>query len=204
MYKLFFKRLIDLISSLVLLLLLSPLILVFTIILLFTNNGKPFFFQKRPGKNETVFTIIKFKTMTDATDEEGNLLSNEQRITPIGNFIRKTSIDELLQLINVLKGEMSLIGPRPLLIRYLPYYTKEEQLRHAIRPGITGLAQVSGRNMLEWDKKLAYDVAYVKDLSFSTDMKILFNTARKVFNSKDIVLDQTGVMLDLDELRKTI
>ena len=202
MYEILIKRLGDIVASFIILIVLSPVILTFVLILLVINKGKPFFFQERPGKDEKIFTVIKFKTMTDEKDTEGNLLPNELRVTPIGNFIRKTSIDETLQLINVLKGEMSIIGPRPLLIRYLPYYTQEERLRHSVRPGITGLAQVSGRNTLEWDKRLAYDVKYVKNLSFLNDMKILMQTVKKVFKSEDIVLDQKTVMPDLDDLRR--
>jgi lipopolysaccharide/colanic/teichoic acid biosynthesis glycosyltransferase len=202
MYQHLFKRILDFIIAFITLLLFSPLIIVFTILLMFVNKGKPFFFQKRPGKDEKIFTIIKFKTMTDETDAEGNLLPNEERITSVGNFIRKTSIDETLQLINVLKGEMSIVGPRPLLIRYLPYYTEEERLRHSVRPGITGLAQVSGRNTLEWNKRLALDAAYVKNLSFWNDVQILLRTVQKVFKSDDVVLEQKNVMPDLDELRR--
>lgn len=195
------KRLGDLFAALIILIMLSPLIIIFIFILHVVNKGKPFFFQDRPGKDEKIFTIIKFKTMTDEKDAEGNLLPNELRVTPVGRFIRKTSFDETLQLINVLKGEMSIVGPRPLLIRYLPYYTHEERLRHSVRPGITGLAQVSGRNALEWDQRLALDIQYVKDLSFLNDIKILIKTLRKVFNSDDIVLDQKLIMPDLDDLR---
>lgn len=202
MYNTVFKRLGDILVSIILLTLLSPVIIFFILILLIVNKGQPFFFQRRPGKDEKIFTIIKFKTMTDEKDAAGELLPNELRVTRIGNFIRKSSIDELLQLINVLKGEMSLIGPRPLLIRYLPYYTKEEQLRHSVRPGITGLAQVSGRNLVEWDKRLAYDVTYVKNLSFRTDLKIIFMTIKKIFASNEIILDQKHLFLDFDEERK--
>ncbi|NER11539.1 Sugar transferase involved in LPS biosynthesis (colanic, teichoic acid) [Muriicola jejuensis] len=202
MYEAIFKRLGDIFFSLLLLVLLSPIIVIFILILLFVNKGKPFFFQRRPGKDEKVFTIIKFKTMTDEKDADGILLPNALRVTPIGNFIRKTSIDELLQLVNVLKGDMSLIGPRPLLIKYLPYYTQEEKLRHSVRPGITGLAQVSGRNLLEWDSRLALDVKYVKELSFYNDIMILIRTVLKVFDSKDVVLDQSETMPDLDVFRK--
>ncbi len=153
---------------------------------MFANNGKPFFFQKRPGKDEKLFNIIKFKTMKDPKDKDGELLDQAQRITKVGGFVRKTSLDELLQLINVLKGDMSIVGPRPLLIQYLPLYNKEQARRHLVKPGITGWAQVNGRNNLSHEDKFALDVWYVDHLSFSTDLKILLKTIQKVFNRKDI------------------
>lgn len=204
MYKVVFKRIGDIITALVILTFLSPFILICILLLFYVNKGHPFFFQDRPGKGEKVFTLIKFKTMTDEKDSKGNLLPNELRVTPVGNFIRKTSLDETPQLINVLKGEMSIVGPRPLLIRYLPFYTDEEKIRHTVRPGITGLAQVSGRNTLDWDKRLALDMEYVKNLSFLNDIKILLKTVQKVFKSEDIVLDQKSLMPDLDELRHSL
>jgi lipopolysaccharide/colanic/teichoic acid biosynthesis glycosyltransferase len=149
-------------------------------ILYFSNVGKPFFFKYRPGKDEIIFNIIKFKTMNDKKDENGNLLPDVQRITSIGRFIRKTSLDEIPQLINVLKGDMSVIGPRPLLIMYLPLYSEEQATRHNIRPGITGWAQVNGRNAITWKQKFTYDVYYVNNLSFLLDLKILFMTLKKV------------------------
>jgi lipopolysaccharide/colanic/teichoic acid biosynthesis glycosyltransferase len=186
MYKRFFKRILDFLASLLALLLLSPVIIILIILLMFANNGKPFFFQKRPGKNEKLFTIIKFKTMKDPKDKDGELLDQAERITKVGGFVRKTSIDELLQLINVLKGDMSVVGPRPLLIQYLPLYNKEQARRHLVKPGITGWAQVNGRNNLSHEDKFALDVWYVDHLSFSTDLKILLKTIQKVFNRKDI------------------
>lgn len=182
MYKRFFKRILDFFASLVALILFSPLIIILIILLLFANNGKPFYFQKRPGKNEEIFTIIKFKTMRDPKNNESELINQEQRITKIGAFIRKTSLDELLQLVNVLKGDMSLIGPRPLLIDYLPLYNEEQARRHLVKPGITGWAQVNGRTALSWEEKFAYDVWYVDNLSFYNDLKILLKTIQKVFN----------------------
>jgi len=202
-YKMYFKRLIDIIACVSGLLLLSPIFIIITLLLLFVNNGKPFFIQKRPGKDETIFSIIKFKSMNDKTDANGNLLPNEERITPIGNFIRKTSLDEIPQLVNVLLGDMSLIGPRPLLIRYLPFYSEEERIRHSIRPGITGLAQVSGRNLLDWDNKLALDIEYTKNISLALGIKIFLKTLKKIATAEDIVIDQSGIILDLDEQRKT-
>ncbi|WP_142191047.1 sugar transferase [Arenibacter algicola] len=203
MYKKYFKRLGDIVASTIALLLLSPIFIIISLLLLIVNDGKPFFTQKRPGKNEAIFTILKFKSMNDKKDANGNLLPNAERLTRIGNIIRKTSLDEIPQLINVLKGDMSLIGPRPLLIRYLPYYTEEEKVRHSIRPGITGLAQVSGRNLLGWDTRLALDIEYAKNISLALDFKILLKTIKKALKSSDVVTDQADYMLDLDEQRKT-
>lgn len=202
MYRFFFKRSLDFFMALVLLLIISPLFLLITFFLLIANQGQPFFVQKRPGKNEQIFSIIKFKTMNDKKDVNGNLLSDGERLTTIGKIVRKTSLDEIPQLINVIKGEMSFIGPRPLLIKYLPYYSDEEQLRHTIRPGITGLAQVSGRNLLNWDDRLAADVNYVKNISFGMDSKIVLKTIKNILTSKDIVVDPRSVIQDLDEYRK--
>lgn len=202
-YKKYFKRLGDIVASTIALLLLSPIFIIISLLLLIVNDGKPFFTQKRPGKNEAIFTILKFKSMNDKKDANGNLLPNAERLTRIGNIIRKTSLDEIPQLINVLKGDMSLIGPRPLLIRYLPYYTEEEKVRHSIRPGITGLAQVSGRNLLGWDTRLALDIEYAKNISLALDFKILLKTIKKALTSSGVVTDQADYMLDLDEQRKT-
>lgn len=181
MYKNFFKRLIDFILSLSLLIIFSPIFLFVMIGLLVANQGKPFFFQKRPGKKGEIFKIVKFKTMNDKKDKNGDLLSDAERLTAIGNFIRKTSLDEIPQLINVLKGDMSIIGPRPLLPEYLPLYSQEQKRRHDVRPGITGWAQVNGRNAISWTKKFELDVWYVDHLSFSLDVKIFFLTIKKVF-----------------------
>ena len=164
----------------------SPIFLLATIGLFFANNGKPFFFQTRPGKNEKLFQIIKFKTMNDKKDAAGNLLSDAERLTPIGSFVRKTSLDEIPQLLNVLKGDMSLIGPRPLLIQYLPLYNSIQKKRHDIRPGITGWAQVNGRNAISWEQKFEYDVWYVENCTFLLDVKILLLTVKKVFKREGI------------------
>lgn len=189
MYKRFFKRLIDFIIVLTALLIIWPILLVIYIWLTIANKGAgAIFFQERPGKDEKIFKIIKFKTMTDARDAEGNLLPDAQRLTKVGAFVRKTSIDELPQLINVLKGDMALIGPRPLLPEYLPYYTEREQLRHTVRPGITGWAQVNGRNNVTWDQKLELDAYYVEHLSFIMDVKVLLTTIQKVLRAKDVVV----------------
>ncbi|MCJ8152371.1 sugar transferase [Chryseobacterium sp. SSA4.19] len=201
MYKNFIKRWIDFTIAFLGLLILSPIFVIVTICLYFANDGKPFFFQARPGLNEKIFKIIKFKTMNDKKDASGNLLSDAERLTPVGAFIRKTSLDELPQLINVLKGDMSLIGPRPLLEKYLPYYTEREKLRHSLRPGITGWAQLKGRNTLKWDDRLSYDIQYVQNVSLKFDLKIIFSTFKKVFKSEDIVVDPRSIMKDLDEER---
>ncbi len=182
MYKKLFKRILDFSISLVALILFSPLIITLIVLLLFANKGEPFYFQKRPGKNSEIFTIIKFKTMKDPKNDESELMNQEQRITKVGAIIRKTSLDELLQLVNVLKGDMSLIGPRPLLIEYLPLYNKEQARRHLVKPGITGWAQVNGRTALSWNERFAHDVWYVDHLSFKNDIKILWKTVQKVFN----------------------
>lgn len=186
MYKSFFKRFIDFTVALFALLILSPLFIIVMIGLYFANDGKPFFFQRRPGKNEKLFNIIKFKTMNDKKDAHGDLLSDAERLTPIGAFVRKTSLDELPQLINVLKGDMSLIGPRPLLPQYLPLYNDDQKRRHNVRPGITGWAQVNGRNAISWSKKFELDVWYVDHISFATDLKVFFTTFKKVFKSEGI------------------
>ncbi|MBN4057987.1 sugar transferase [Olleya sp. AH-315-K02] len=186
MYKNFFKIILDFSISLVALILLLPVIITLIILLMFANNGKPFFFQKRPGKNTKIFTIIKFKTMKDPKNNESELINQEQRITKIGAFVRKTSLDELLQLVNILKGDMSLIGPRPLLIEYLPLYNKEQARRHMVRPGITGWAQVNGRTALSWEERFTHDVWYVDHLSFYNDLRILLKTFQKIFNREDM------------------
>ncbi|WCC42841.1 sugar transferase [Tenacibaculum finnmarkense] len=186
MYKNIFKRIIDFIIALVGLICLSPIFIIVLILLAFYNNGKPFFFQKRPGKNQEIFKVIKFKTMNDKKDSDGNLLADAERLTKFGNFVRKTSLDEIPQLLNVLKGDMSLIGPRPLLIEYLPLYSNEQQRRHDVKPGITGLAQINGRNAISWKKKFEYDVQYVDNISFISDVKIFFKTFLKVFKSEGI------------------
>lgn len=190
MYKNHLKRLFDFSIALIGLIVLSPLFIVVTIGLYFANQGKPFFFQARPGLNEKIFKIIKFKTMNDKKDFDGNLLSDAERLTKVGSFVRKTSLDEIPQLINVLKGDMSLIGPRPLLPEYLSLYSTEQKKRHLVRPGITGWAQVNGRNAISWEKKFELDVWYVDNLSFVTDLKVFFTTFAKVFKREGI--SQTG------------
>ncbi|AZB36345.1 sugar transferase [Chryseobacterium bernardetii] len=181
MYKNFFKRFIDFFVALIGLMLLSPIFIIVTVGLCLANNGKPFFFQLRPGNNGHIFKIIKFKTMNDKKDNDGNLLPDGERLTSIGSFVRKTSLDEIPQLMNVLKGDMSLIGPRPLLVQYLPLYNSVQARRHDVKPGITGWAQVNGRNAISWEEKFNFDVWYVDNLSFILDMKIFFLTIKKVF-----------------------
>jgi len=177
---------LDFLLALIAFLLFSPIFFVLFITLLFINNGSPFFTQDRPGKNEKIFKVIKFKTMTDKKTKDGNLLPDKDRLTKIGNLIRKTSLDELPQLINVLKGEMSLVGPRPLLPEYLPLYNKTQKKRHDVKPGITGWAQINGRNAISWKKKFELDIWYVENISLSLDFKIFIQTIIKVIRSKDI------------------
>ena len=192
MYNFFLKRSIDFIGAFFGLLMLSPLFIFATISLFFANQGKPFFFQTRPGKNEKLFKIIKFKTMNEKKDAKGNLLADEFRLTNIGKFVRKTSLDEIPQLINVLKGEMSLVGPRPLLPEYIHLYDVIQKRRHDIKPGITGWAQVNGRNAISWQQKFEYDVWYVDNSSFFLDLKIILLTIKKVFISEGINADNSA------------
>lgn len=187
LYKSFFKRGIDIIASAGGLVVVSPILAITTIWLHFANKGAgAFFLQERPGKNSKIFKVVKFKTMTDERDANGELLKDAQRLTKVGRFVRSTSIDELPQLWNVLKGDMSLIGPRPLLVKYLSRYTPEQARRHEVRPGITGWAQVNGRNNISWDQKFALDVYYVDHLSFALDCKVILTTVKKVFMREDI------------------
>ena len=186
MYKNIIKPFFDFLIAFFLLLMASPLFLLVCLGLFWAQNGKVFFTQKRPGKNEQIFSTLKFKTMTDQKDQQGNLLPDAERLTHIGKFVRKTSLDELPQLINVLKGEMSMVGPRPLLPEYLSLYNEEQKRRHVVKPGITGWAQVNGRNAISWEDKFQFDVWYVENQSFGLDLKILFLTVKKVFKSEGI------------------
>lgn len=195
MYKHFFKRLIDFILVLCVLLVIWPILLIITVWLHFANKGAgAFFTQDRPGKNGKIFKVIKYKTMTDERDAEGNLLPDAERLTKVGRFVRSTSIDELPQLINVLKGDMALIGPRPLLPQYLPLYSPKQARRHEVRPGITGWAQINGRNAISWTKKFEYDVWYVDHCSFLLDLKIVFLTIKKVFIREGISQEGQATM----------
>lgn len=199
MYKNFFKRFFDFWISLVALICISPILLVVTIWLHFANKGAgAFFFQERPGYKGKIFKVIKFKTMTDEKDADGNLLPDGDRLTKVGSFVRSTSLDELPQLINVLKGDMALIGPRPLLVQYLPLYSKEQMRRHEVRPGISGWAQCHGRNAISWKEKFILDVWYVDHLSLKTDLKVIFITIKKVLCREDINSDNDATMEDFD------
>ena len=201
MYKNFFKRFLDFWIALIALICLSPILLVVTVWLHFANKGAgAFFYQDRPGKDEKIFKVIKYKTMTDERDSDGNLLPDAQRLTKVGRIVRSTSIDELPQLINVLKGDMALIGPRPLLVKYLPYYSEREQLRHTVRPGITGWAQVHGRNHVLWEERFEYDAYYVEHLSLMMDLRIIFMTIKNVLQRKDIEVAPN--LMDFDEYRR--
>ena len=186
MYKIFFKPLLDFVLSLLGLIISSPIFLIVFIALLLANKGKVFFLQKRPGKNEEIFKIIKFRTMNDKKDAHGNLLPDEERLTTIGKLVRKTSLDEIPQLINVLLGNISLIGPRPLLPAYLPLYNDFQKKRHLIKPGITGWAQINGRNAVDWEKKFMFDVWYVENMSFLLDLQIMFLTLKKVLKLEGV------------------
>jgi lipopolysaccharide/colanic/teichoic acid biosynthesis glycosyltransferase len=186
LYAKYIKPLLDFFISLTGFIMLLPIFTIVLIILLVVNNGSPFFLQSRPGLNEKIFRVIKFKTMNDRKDKSGNLLADAQRLTIIGKFIRKTSLDEIPQLINVIKGDMSLIGPRPLLVEYLPLYNEAQKRRHEVKPGITGWAQVNGRNAISWEQKFDYDVWYVDHMAFLLDVRILFLTIKKVFVSEGI------------------
>ncbi len=194
-YRDYIKRVLDFVFALLLLILLSPLLLLVTIWLYFANKGAgAFFTQERPGKDEKIFRLYKFKSMTDERDAEGNLLPDAERITRAGRFVRSTSIDELPQLWNVLKGDMSFIGPRPLLVQYLPLYNSFQHRRHEVRPGITGLSQVKGRNSLSWDEKFRLDVAYVDEVSFALDLRIFFGTIGRVVMRKGISAEGSATM----------
>ena len=201
MYKNYFKRAIDFTIVLLALLVIWPFLLVIYIWLTIANKGAgAIFYQERPGKDEKIFRVMKFKSMTDERDAEGNLLPDKDRITAVGKFVRKTSIDELPQLINVLKGDMALIGPRPLLPEYLPFYTERERLRHTVRPGISGWAQVNGRNHVLWEERFEYDAYYAEHLSFAMDIRIIIMTFKKVIQRKDI--EASPNLMNFDEYRR--
>ena len=198
-YEKYIKRLIDIICSLAALIVLSPVLLILTIVGAFKMKGNPFFTQERPGKDEKIFKLIKFRSMTCETDKDGNLLPDDVRLTKYGRMLRSTSLDELPELINILKGDMSIVGPRPLLVEYLPYYTAEEKHRHDVRPGLTGLAQVNGRNTLTWEDKFHYDIDYISDISMTRDLEIIVKTVNKVLKRSDIRVGKeftVGKLLD--------
>lgn len=198
LYRKYFKRLFDFSAGLLILTLVSPLIFLISITNLVTIGRPVFFLQRRPGRDRKIFSIIKFRTMSNAKDEAGNLKSDGERLTRSGRILRVTSLDELPELINVVKGEMSLVGPRPLLIRYLPYFTQEEDVRHQVRPGITGWAQVNGRNVLSWDERLKMDIWYTRNISLWIDIKIIVLSFLRVLQRKGVHVDPTSMALDLD------
>ncbi len=199
MYEKFFKRAIDIVLSFLALAVLSPVLLVLMIIGAIAMRGNPFFTQERPGRinkktgEERIFKLVKFRTMSNKKDENGNLLPDDKRLTGYGRFLRSTSLDELPELWNILKGDMSIVGPRPLLISYIPYYTETERMRHKVRPGLTGLAQVNGRNFVSWDNRLAYDVKYVENITFFADIRIIFMTAFQFIKKQDVAVDTNKV-----------
>ena len=201
LYAKYVKRYLDVFVSLMGLVVLSPIFLLLIVIGAVEMKGNPFFMQQRPGKDEKIFNLIKFRTMTNKKDKDGKLLPDEQRLTAYGKFLRSTSLDELPELWNILKGDLSLIGPRPLLVKYLPFYTEQEHKRHIVRPGLTGLAQISGRNELDWDTRLSMDVKYVENITFLGDLKIFFQTVVKVIRRENIVDAGSFEMLDLDQER---
>ena len=202
MYAKYIKRPLDFILSLISIILLSPLLLIVAI-LVRVKLGKPIIFkQQRPGKNEKIFTLYKFRTMTDEKDEEGNLLPDSERLTKFGKFLRSTSLDELPELINIIKGEMSIVGPRPLLVEYLPFYTEREKHRHDVNPGLTGLAQISGRNAIEWEEKFEEDIEYVNNITFIQDTKIILKTFVKVFKKEGINQEGNATMRKFEGAKK--
>lgn len=204
MYEKYFKRLMDIVVSGAALAVLSIPILILSILVKIKLGSPVLFSQARPGLNEKIFKLYKFRTMNNATNESGNLLEDSLRITPFGRFLRTTSLDELPELYNIFIGEMSLVGPRPLRVQYLPYYTQSEKKRHSVRPGLTGLAQVNGRNVVSWDLRLKYDVNYVENISFINDVKIILLTIKKVLKREDVVMGNKRVVVDFDEERKNI
>lgn len=202
MYRKYIKRLIDFILSLMAFIVLMPLMIIIGI-LVRIKLGKPIIFkQERPGKNEKIFTLYKFRTMTDEKDENGQLLPDEKRLTKFGKFLRSTSLDELPELVNIIKGDMAIVGPRPLLVEYLPYYTEEEKHRHDVRPGLTGLAQVNGRNSISWEDKFKQDIEYVRKITFIKDIKIISKTVIKVFKREGISQNESSTMNNLREERE--
>ena len=202
MYKNFFKRFLDIVLSLFAIIILSPVYLIISIFVLIFMGWPIFFKQPRPGKNEKIFNMYKFRTMTNKKDKDGKLLPDEQRLNGFGKFLRATSLDELPELFNILTGKMSIIGPRPLLVKYLPYYTKEEHHRHDVRPGLTGWAQANGRNLVNWDERFKYDLEYVNNVSFKMDLKVLLKTIKIVLKSEGISQEGQATMTFLDDERK--
>lgn len=202
MYAKYFKRILDFLLSLIALIVLSPILIIIAILVRVKLGSPVIFKQQRPGKNEKIFTLYKFRSMTDKRDENGNLLPDSERLTKFGKALRSTSLDELPELFNILKGDMAIVGPRPLAIQYLPYYTEKERHRHDVRPGLTGLAQINGRNCLDWEKRFEFDTEYVRNITFMGDLKIIFKTILKVFKHEDIVVRGQGKTIDFDKYRK--
>ena len=202
MYKKYIKRLLDVVISLIALIVLSPVMLIVAILVRIKLGSPVIFKQERPGKDGKIFKLYKFRSMSDKKDENGNLLPDSERLTKFGKILRATSLDELPEFVNILKGEMSLIGPRPLAVCYLPYYNEKEKHRHDVRPGLTGLAQINGRNALNWDDRFAFDIEYVENITFMNDLKILLKTVLKVLKRDGVVVSGTGTTIDFDEYRK--
>lgn len=202
MYAKYIKRLLDFLLSLIGIVILSPLLIILIVVGAIFMGGNPFFTQERPGRNEQIFKLIKFRTMDNRKDAEGKLLPDEDRLNKYGAFLRKTSLDELPEMINILKGDMALIGPRPLLVEYLPWYTEEEKHRHDVRPGLTGLAQVNGRNFVNWDRRLQYDIEYVSNISIKNDINIFFKTISRIVSQSDISVDSSKVEPSFAEERE--
>ena len=202
MYAKCFKRVFDFLLSLIALSVLSPVFLVLIILGAVKMRGNPFFTQARPGRNEKIFKLIKFRSMTNQKDKDGNLLPDEQRLTKYGKFLRSTSLDELPELVNILVGQMAIVGPRPLAVQYLPYYNRQEKRRHSVRPGLTGMAQVHGRNATTWEERFAYDIAYVDRITFCGDIKILFQTVATVFRRSGIGVRGVDSPMDFDAYRR--
>ena len=203
MYAKYIKRILDFLLSLCALLVLSPVLLILTVLGAWKMKGNPFFTQLRPGKNEKIFRLIKFRTMTCEKDKDGNLLPDEQRLTKYGKVLRSTSLDELPELINILKGEMSIVGPRPLLVQYLPLYNEEQRHRHDVRPGLTGWAQVNGRNAISWEERFRLDVEYVRNITFVMDVKIILQTVGKIFKREGISSESSVTMEDFMGTKET-
>lgn len=202
MYKKIIKRFLDILISLFGLIILSPVFLIVAILVRIKLGSPVFFKQERPGKDEKIFKLYKFRSMSDKKDENGKLLPDKERLTRFGKILRSTSLDELPELFNILKGDMSLIGPRPLAVSYLPYYNEKEKHRHDVRPGLTGLAQINGRNALNWEERFKYDIEYVNNITFMNDIKIFFKTFIKVLKKEDVVVRGTGNTIDFDEYRR--
>lgn len=202
MYKNFVKRLLDASFSFLAIVVLSPVLVLLSLVGCFAMKGNPFFTQERPGRNEKIFKLVKFRTMTCERDKDGNLLPDHMRLNAYGKFLRSTSLDELPELFNILKGDMSIVGPRPLLVEYLPYYTEQERIRHSVRPGLSGLAQINGRNAVKWEKRFEYDLEYVKNLSLLMDLKIILKTIQQVLAGEGISVDSSRTEGNLAKIRR--